>query len=223
MLAATTVVLVRSTSSAAYVAVTAFLVTWGLWMTLVHLRAEAARRSLRIFTTLLFSGWCVLLLIFAAYQLADPVTAFLDRAIFNKLDSHSGVERMSWNAQAWQNFLDTRGMGAGLGSVRASNWLVASLGSIGVLGTILFFIFLVRVATAPTPNRTDGMRATIGGLKAACLALLMTALLASATPDLGLTFFALAGMATGLSRGAVIESRAAAQPETGRVQASRLQ
>lgn len=206
MLALSAIALLRATSSSAYAAAVAFLITWGLWMILVHLRAEAARRGLRIFATLLFAGWCALLLIFAAYQLADPVTDFLDRALFDKLDSQSGVERMSWNAQAWQNFLETRGMGAGLGSVRASNWLIAALGSLGVVGTALFLAFLGATARVPAPDNPAGMHATIGGLKAGCLAMLLSAMLTHATPDLGLVFFALAGLAAGLSRGAVLES-----------------
>ena len=210
MLALSGIVLLRSTSSSAYAAAVAFLITWGLWMTLAHLRAEAARRGLRIFATILFAGWCALLLIFAAYQFADPVTDFLDRALFNKLESQSGVERMTWNAQAWQNFLDTAGMGAGLGSVRASNWLIAALGSIGWVGTALFLAFLGTTARVPAPDTPAGTRATIGGLKAGCLAMLLSALLTHATPDLGLFFFALAGLAAGLSRGAVLESPAPA-------------
>jgi hypothetical protein len=47
----------------------------------------------------------------------------------------------------------------------------------------------------------------VTALQAGCLAMLLSALLTHATPDLGLFFFALAGLAAGLSRGATLESR----------------
>ncbi|MEM1430999.1 MAG: hypothetical protein AAGG09_16200 [Pseudomonadota bacterium] len=200
-------VLLRSTSSSGYVAGIAFGGTWGLWMVVRHLRAEAGRRGLTFVAVAAFALWSAALAIFATYQLVTPVTEYLDRMLFDKLETESGVERMAWNAQAFKNFLDTGTFGAGLGSVRASNWLLASLGSIGAIGTGFFFALLGTLAAAPAPDRPDGARAVIGGLKAACLALFLSALLTGATPDLGLFFFLLAGLAAGLSRGAVLEAR----------------
>jgi len=215
MLALTAAVLLRSTSSSAYVAAAAFLLTWGLWSTAAHLRAEARRRSVALVASGAMALWFAALALFASYQLVDPVTAFLDRALFDKLDTASGVERMSWNAQAWRNFLETQGVGAGLGSVRASNWLLATLGSLGAIGTALYAAFLVALARTPAPTgpgAPENAAAAIGALKAGCLAMALSALLTHATPDPGLFFFALAGLAAGLSRGAVLESRHASAP-----------
>ena len=202
-------VLLRSTSSAGYVALVVFCMTWGLWMIVRHLRAQAGRRGLTFVAVAAFALWSAALALFAAYQLVAPVTEYLDRMLFDKLETDSGVERMAWNAQAWRNFLDTGTFGAGLGSVRASNWLLASLGSIGAIGTALFFAMLAGVAAAPAPasGGPEGAREVLGALKAACLALFLSALLTHATPDLGLFFFLLAGLAAGLSRGSVLESR----------------
>ena len=47
------------------------------------------------------------------------------------------------------NPLGYGGLGAGLGSVRASNWLIACLGSIGALGTFLFVAFLTAFMLMP--------------------------------------------------------------------------
>ena len=111
-----------------------------------------------------------------------------------------------------QNFLDTGGIGAGLGSVRASSWLVACLSSIGVLGTFCYLAFLTGVlrASARTGDRTRD--AAISGLKAGCGAMFIAAMLAHPTPDLGIFFYAMAAMVVGLSRGGVLESRPTLDP-----------
>jgi hypothetical protein len=210
MLALSAMLLLRSTSSAAYVAAVAFTLAWGLWTGATRLRAQTSRRGLAMAAWGALALWLAAVALFGAYQLVDPVTAFLDRALFDKLDTASGVERMSWNAQAWRNFLDTSGFGAGLGSVRASNWLIATLGSLGAIGTALYLAFLAALARLPAPRgpgAPEGAAAVVVALQAGCLAMLLSALLTHATPDLGLFFFALAGLAAGLSRGASLESR----------------
>jgi len=206
MLAMTTLVLLRSTSSSAYVAMVLFVITFAGLGILRNLRHTVAARSMRIVAGGAMGLWLAALTIFAAYQFADPVTSYLDRALFDKMGSSSGVERMSWNAQAFRNFTDTLGMGAGLGAIRASNWLLACLGSIGAIGTALFVAFLASLARLPA-TAAPGHVAAIRALKAACLAQFVSAMLTHPTPDLGIFFFALAGLAAGLSRGGVLESR----------------
>jgi len=202
MLALSLAALLRSTSSGSYVAFVLFLLTWGGALALGGLRRRIARRGAGIVMGLAAVAWFALLALFAAYEFAAPVTAFLDRALFDKLATESGVERLSWTMQALRNFSDTFTFGAGLGSVRASNWLAASLGSIGLIGTALYLAFLGQIAALP-PSRGDArLDVALGALKAACLALLIEALLTGSTPNLGVTFFTFAGLAAGLSRGA---------------------
>lgn len=203
----TGVALLRSTSSAAYVATVIFLATFTLISIALHLRTDVTRRGAKIASSSVIAFWFVALSLFAAYEFVQPVTDFLDRALFNKLDGASGKERGSWNAQAFQNYLDTYLMGAGLGSVRASNWLLATMASLGTIGTGLFLWFMYSVARLPRPSDDLQRAAVIRGFKAACLAFFLSAMLTSATPDLGVIFFACAGFAAGLSRGAVVESR----------------
>ncbi|SDL16016.1 hypothetical protein [Aliiruegeria lutimaris] len=207
MFAASTILLVRSTSSAAYVAAAVFLVTFAVWTLLTRLRRTARRRSVAIAATTGMLFWVGALIVFGAYQLVSPVTEFLDNALFNKMGTSSGVERMSWNSQAWINFTDTLTFGAGLGSVRASSWFMACLGSIGLIGTGLYIAFLLSFLRLSAPPEPVLRTATLAGLKSGCLALLLSAMLTHATPDLGVIFFALSGLAAGLSRGALLESQ----------------
>ena len=208
-LAMTTIVLLRSTSSSAYVGMIGVLISLALLSVGGSVGRPVGRRNLSLFVWSAIGVWFVALVLGGAYAMVQPFTAYIDRALFNKLSTASGIERMNWNVHAFQNFLDTGFMGAGLGSMRASNWLLACLGSIGVIGTALFLGFLAKVAQLPLPPDGDARKPVIEGLKAGCLAMFISAMLTAPTPDLGLFFFALAAMAAGLSRGAALESQLA--------------
>lgn len=209
MLAASAITVLRSTSSSAYVALVVFLIGYGLFAAALRTRSEVPKRMVTVFFIGILVFWMAAIAIYTSYQLVDPVTAFLDRAIFDKLETSSGIERMSWNTQAFKNFTDTMLIGAGLGSVRASNWLIASLGSIGLIGTLLYLTFLSSLVRLPTSPDTPETAAVVTALKSACFAIFIAALLTSATPNLGVFFFTLAGLAAGLSRGAVLARRRA--------------
>lgn len=155
----------------------------------------------------MLAAWLAAVAVAAGYAMVEPVTAFLDQAIFRKIDTASGIERMSWNTQALRNFVDTYGLGAGMGAVRASSWLVACLASLGVLGTLLYAAFLVSLVRAPGATGEPERDAVIAGLKAALLAVVVQAILSAGTPDLGVFFFLLAGLLAGLSRGGILEAR----------------
>ncbi|MGC9368076.1 MAG: hypothetical protein ACP5DX_00920 [Paracoccaceae bacterium] len=208
MLMATVIVLLRGTSSSAYVAAAIFGISFAGLAYLRRLRHRVPRRSAAIWVGVGVLVWLGAIGVFAAYQLVDPVTAYLDRALFEKLEGSSGVERMSWNAQAFRNFMETWMMGAGLGSMRASNWLLACLGSIGLIGTGLFMAFLGATAVLHEGGGDAERAVVIKALKAACLAQFCAAMLILATPDLGIFFFVLAGLAAGLARGGRLAARA---------------
>lgn len=209
MLLATVVVLLRGTSSSAYIAAAVFGISFAGLAYLRRLRRRVRRRSAAIWAAVAVLVWLGAIGLFAAYQLVDPVAAYLDRALFEKLEGSSGIERMSWNAQAFRNFLDTGMMGAGLGSMRASNWLLACLGSVGLIGTGLFLAFLSATAALRERGGDAERAVVIKALKAACLAQFCAAMLILATPDLGIFFFMLAGLAAGLARGGRLSASAA--------------
>ena len=212
MLAMATVAVLRSTSSSAYLSFIVFLLGFALFNFFRFLGPEAERRSVAVTVVGAMLLWLAAVGATASYQMVEPVTAFFDDLLFDKMESDSGVERMSWNTQALTNFRDTWWLGAGLGSVRASNWLIACLGSIGALGTALFIAFLTAFMLMPAGRRGDARHASIRAAKAGVFAMLSSAILTHSTPDLGLFIFALAGAATGLSRAAAMESVAQTRP-----------
>lgn len=190
----------RSTSSAAYVAIVLFVLGYAAFGASTGMRAVLSRQvvTAAIVGTLLL--WLTAVGLFAAYELVPSVSDFLDETVFDKLASDSGVERMSWNAQAFRNFLDTWLIGAGLGSARASNWLLSTLGSVGLPGTLLFAVFLTGVFRMSAGRPGSPVEITVTALKWGCAATLVCELLIASTPNLGVFFFSLAGLATGLAR-----------------------
>jgi hypothetical protein len=90
--------------------------------------------------------------------------AMIDALVFHKTASSSYIERSMWNRIAYQAFLGTHGFGAGMGSVRASSWIFAVLGNIGLPGALLLAGFMVQVLLAgrrgAAPEDARLMRAT---------------------------------------------------------------
>lgn len=114
-----------------------------------------------------------------------------------KLGTDSGVERIAWNRQALVNFVETYGLGAGVGSVRASSFLAAVPGSIGVFGVVCYGAFLFLALLQPRPPLPDPVEDAVrSAARMACFSLLVAASIAGSFIDLGLTFFALAAVAT---------------------------
>jgi hypothetical protein len=144
--------LLISTSGTAYAGLTIYLSCLAValvWRGLVH--GKVLRMGALIY------GGTLGLLAVSIVILYDPgvvtrVAEFFEVTVLNKLQSSSGIERSSWNKQAWSNFLDTYGAGVGLGSARANLPLVL-LSNVGALGTLLFLMFLSSVFFGIQPNR----------------------------------------------------------------------
>ena len=133
-------------------------------------------------------------------ELADRLTEFFGVTVARKLDSLSGLERTAWNQQAWTNFLDSRGLGVGLGSARASSFVLVLLSNVGVAGATLFLLFLGCVLFAPGPPdalTTADTRACAVQRAAqhATLAAVIAATVSAVVFDLGLSFYAFAAAA----------------------------
>lgn len=76
----------------------------------------------------------------------DPIYAVIDRMVFSKATSASFEERGMWRAVAWQAFLDSHLLGIGVGSTRASSAIVSMLSSVGLLGALAYYGFLLQTA-----------------------------------------------------------------------------
>ena len=188
--------LLFSTSTTAYVALvayTVFLALTAAWQGIVPGRQPLVLGWGTALCGASVAAACLALLL--APEAFATVWQFLDAVVMRKLETESGVERSSWNAQAWLNTMDTRGLGAGLGSVRASSFPFVLVSNVGFLGAGLFLAFVVRAAVPPGGPVDGDVAITRLAARHAMLAALIAASLAAAVFDLGPTFYAFAAAA----------------------------
>ncbi|HEY1541572.1 MAG TPA: hypothetical protein VGG01_04105 [Xanthobacteraceae bacterium] len=190
------VALIFSTSTTAYVGMSMFLAL-ALIRCLTRMTAARATPQVIAFTLivpLIIVGITALILI--NDQLGAYAHETVQTALFDKLTSTSGVERSAWNMQALVNFADTYGFGAGVGSLRASSLPIAVLGSMGVVGALLYGVFLGSLFWRNEATQPPLGPAVQRAARSACIALLIAAAFTSSLVDLGLPFIILAALAS---------------------------
>ncbi|MDQ0562528.1 hypothetical protein QO004_004333 [Rhizobium mesoamericanum] len=129
-------------------------------------------------------------------RIYEALYNYVDLLVLSKATTSSGLERASWNAYGLQNFLDSWGLGVGLGTARTSSFPVALLSNVGIPGTVFFVLFLLSAI-----GRRGGWERTATSdvrlaARNGCLCLLIGASVVGALVDLGLLFFILAALAS---------------------------
>ncbi|MET0341071.1 MAG: hypothetical protein ABW252_08710 [Polyangiales bacterium] len=192
---ATLAALLLSTSGTAYVG----LGMYGMFFGIALLLRGMDQRKVPRARALAVAACLALVAVGAAFMLeteiAERITRFFDHTVAKKLNSDSGVERSSWNRQAWENFLDTYGLGTGLGSARASSFALVLLSNLGVIGSVLFGGFILQVfggGRAPV----HPVSPVVAASRHAVLAGLAGALMSASVFDLGVGFYCFAAAAS---------------------------
>jgi hypothetical protein len=189
-----------STSSGAYVGFAVFLVVYALDL-LIRMRSplailqDGALLEIGLLAGALF---IFLVIFFASPHLFDAALGMIDKMVFQKSYSASYVERSAWTRVGWQAFLDTGGLGVGIGSLRTSNWFVSILGSTGIFGSMLMFGFIIRLYTFKV--RKGDARAMIWtrALRFALIPGLVMDGLGGTIPDIGIMMASLFGILAGM-------------------------
>ena len=145
-----------------------------------------------IFSALIALTCAVGAVLFLA-PIAEFVQRFLDTVIFTKSQSQSYIERSSWNRIAMEAFYKTYGLGAGLGSVRASSWAVSVLGNIGFPGAALILLLIGRALVGSPVAVQD--REKLWSIKLPIVLTCVGASLSSTSPNYGLPMAFLLGIA----------------------------
>lgn len=185
--------LVLSTSSTAYVAGAVLLL-----FVIYSITSATLQDRLRTQDLLVLAVACVVVV--GAFGIAlhntsalEPFARLFDEMIVNKGASASGTERAYWNWRSLQSVIDTVGFGVGIGSSRASSWIIAVASQLGVVGVLMvgwLTAEIIRGVGSRSSREADyEYRATANSVRAACLAGLITASISSGDADPGLRFY----------------------------------
>lgn len=198
---ATGTLLLMSTSSTAYVGLGTYLIVQ-MFSRPGRVASGAIVRQRRMWIIAACAGvlgtlYVILFLPGVANTLAD----FVDTTVLSKANSSSGVERMSWNTQGVTNFFESYGIGVGLGSIRASSFLVVVLANLGVVGVVSYGLFLGKsLLSAASAHYPLTERAVCHAARHSMIATLIVASTSAGVFELGSCFYLFAAAASALSQ-----------------------
>jgi hypothetical protein len=119
------------------------------------LRKKSARRIIKRSLIAIVAVSALLILLLASVpQLRQAAI----ESTFNKSDTVSAAARLSLDAYSIKLMYDTYGFGAGLGSNRPSSLGADLLGNIGIIGTVLFALYIGRLfgQLLPASRQSNG-------------------------------------------------------------------
>jgi hypothetical protein len=178
-----------STSTTGYGALAVFAGFISTWIVFLLFSGRITRKALTIVLAI-WIGASGGVSLHAAGMVPAGVYEVADLT-FGKAHSASGIERGMMNARAWANLIETGGLGVGLGSARASSFVLVLLSNLGVIGALLFAIFLLRLLLA-IPRRGEAILAAVG--KSQILALFTVSSISGGVFDLGVLFYFSCGL-----------------------------
>ena len=120
-----------------------------------------------------------------------PLWGLFDAMIFNKASSASGYERAYWNYQSLVSVYETMGLGIGLGSSRASSWIISVISQFGVIGSTMIGLLTWEIIRSKrhAARLSSETRATVLSVRAAALGSLLAQSIGGGAADPGLAFF----------------------------------
>jgi hypothetical protein len=136
VLLASIAALVLSTSSTAYIGLAA-ITAWGIWR-YIFLPVLKGRGSFKaaLVMTLLIGGTV------SAFVVNDQLREVIQKTVFEKDESASYEERSQADSYSMQVARQTWGLGAGLGSNRASSFLPSVLSTLGIGGAAILALLI---------------------------------------------------------------------------------
>lgn len=179
-----------STSSSGLVGLGLFaflaIVEW-TWRALNNSKNKIAKRGLLVeicILNILVIGALAVFLV--KPQLFNPIIDMLDTMVFKKTESSSYEERSMWTSVSWQALLDSYGIGIGLGSTRASNGFVTLTSSVGFLGALFYYSFLLQSFLRKSAASDEYGDVMITAFRWSFVPPFVVDLLIGTTPDFGL-------------------------------------
>ncbi len=187
--------LLLSTSSTAYAGLAIFAIAFAAyagWMLILRGDGRAFKALVLLFLAGTFLVCAVLIV---APGFATAAWDMIDTTVIHKGQSESALERGALNAQAGKIFLDTYGLGAGIGATRTSNFIYLLASNLGVIGLLLFGVLILALSfVRPRDDLADEERKLIAAARVGVLGALVPAVLIATIFDLGPLFYVLVGI-----------------------------
>ncbi|HVZ29541.1 MAG TPA: hypothetical protein VG839_04050 [Asticcacaulis sp.] len=188
-----------STSSTAYVALTVVVLVYF---------ADASRRlgagsydekrqAVGEFAAIAALSLIGLVAVLSFDRTRETIFNLIDTMLFKKTQSGSFLERTSWNTQALTGFIQTYGMGVGVGSVRTSNFFINIISSTGIIGSLFFLSFIIKVALAKPKVDDERIHEMVHMAKLTLIPISVMAYLVGTIPDYGIVTGCLFGIIIG--------------------------
>lgn len=186
--------LLLSTSSTAYIGAIALSAFFLLTLLRSLYQGKLLRRDAVLLGVAVGAITVIFIISIVRTNAFGDLRNMLDAMVLNKAASASAQERAYWTIRSLQSFVDTSGLGIGVGSSRSSSWLVSVLSQLGVIGTVLMLVIVLElVRSAPTICiRSDDreLRAIHDSVRAFGLIWLIVATVAGGGADPGALLFA---------------------------------
>lgn len=145
---------VLSTSSAAYVGLGVLVAAVGLewmWRTMRQHNSHIRRSVLSDLNVAIVAGLLLCAVVIFLPKVLDPIVERVQSMVFEKVETDSFAERSMWSRVSFEAGFSSYLIGVGVGSTRASNSIAAIFGSTGIVGLLLYYIFLVRIFISRLP------------------------------------------------------------------------
>ena len=184
--------LIISTSTTGYVVGLALALAYFAGVVSDSAQGRIQTRDIWVLVVVLAVGAVVLAAAATDDRALHPINQLLQSSLFDKANSASAAERFYWNYKSLMAFADTNGLGIGLGSSRASSWIVAVVSQLGVVGAVAFValsIQIIKPFPRQFPPQLMEIVATCRGLRAAAFASIVAGLTSGAGADPGLLFY----------------------------------
>ncbi len=193
--------LVLSTSTTGYIGIAGYVAILAIRQVLFPATIAPSKLvAIAVGLLVVAAGTLALLAIRPEYlKIVDVVYRIM---IVNKSESESGLVRLMWARQGIEAFWVSGGLGVGVGSFRSSSLGTAILGAMGVIGVATYGAQLLRVIQPlrqSTFSRTGNPRTDVGVAAAwTIIAMSIPAFVSAPSPDPGLNWGLLVGIALGL-------------------------
>jgi hypothetical protein len=201
-----------STSSTAYVALAVVVMIYFLDASrrLGVGSYEEKRQAVGEFAAIAALSLIGLVALLSFDKTRDTMFNLIDAMVFKKTQSGSFLERTSWNTQALTGFVQTYGMGVGVGAVRTSNFFINILASTGIVGSLFFVTFLIKIAMAKPKVEDERVHEVLHMAKLTLVPIAVMAYLVGTIPDYGVLTGCLFGIIVGGS--SAVKKRAIHKP-----------